>query len=198
MIRNHTFKNVWVGPNKEELVIISEEEFPVKISLAYATKENITGSEIYKNPICALHPEAAQKLMNAALYAQSAGYMLIIFDAYRPYEAQERLWAFLPDDKYISNPYTTGSNHTRGVAVDLGLLDSNGCEIAMGTGFDEMTDLSHMDSPDLPTEFKKNRLLLMGIMLHAGFKEIKYEWWHFQLPNSNIYPFIKSDLIGVN
>ena len=77
------------------------------------------------------------------------------------------------------------------------LLDENGVELDMGTGFDAMEDASHHDYADLPALVQKNRLLLLGIMLHAGFRGIKSEWWHYELPNSASYPIIESTLVTV-
>lgn len=182
--------------SQAELTVITEQEYGVKIALAYATEQNFTGKLIYKNAVCALIPEAAACLKKAAEHARRAGMTLIIYDAFRPTAAQQKLWDFLPDPHYVTSP-EKGSAHTRGVAVDLGLLDSEGNVINMGTGFDDMTPLSHMDNESLPVEIVRNRALLMGIMLHAGFKEIKYEWWHYQLPNAFDYPLLDSDLIEV-
>lgn len=178
------------------LVCITEESHGVKISLAYATADNITGRKIYSNTVCALHPDAEQCLRKAVAHAQRAGFSLLIYDAYRPTQAQQRLWDFLPDDHYVTPP-TKGSAHTRGVAIDLSLVDKNGVALDMGTGFDDMSSLSHTDCQDLPEHIIQNRLLLLGIMLHAGFKEINYEWWHYQLPNAFEYPLLDSDLISV-
>lgn len=179
-----------------ELSIITEAEYGVKIALAYATTDNFTGKLIYKNAVCALLPEAAECLRKAATHAKRLGYTLIIYDAFRPRAAQQKLWDFLPDPHYITPP-DKGSAHTRGVAIDLGLLDANGNTIDMGTGFDDMTALSHTDCANLPHEILRNRAVLLGIMLHAGFKEIKYEWWHYQLPQAFDYPLIENNLIEV-
>ena len=34
------------------------------------------------------------------------------------------------------------------------------------------------------------RLLLLGIMLAAGFRHIDSEWWHYELPEAETYPLI--------
>lgn len=179
-----------------DLSIITEEDFGVEIALAYATTENFTGKLIYKNAVCALLPEAAECLRKAAAHAKRLGYTLVIYDAFRPRAAQQKLWDFLPNPNYVTPP-EKGSAHTRGVAIDLGLLDAQGQVVDMGTGFDDMTHLSHTDCAELPHEILRNRAILLGIMLHAGFKEIKYEWWHYQLPNAFDYPLLESDLIEV-
>ena len=58
------------------------------------------------------------------------------------------------------------------------------------TEFDAMEDKSHQFYPDLPVNVQRNRLLLLGIMLGAGFQAIPTEWWHFELPNADDYPLL--------
>ena len=67
----------------------------------------------------------------------------------------------------------------------------------MGTGFDDMSQRSHHDVVELPLEVQRNRLILLAIMLHAGFKEIESEWWHYELPDASSYPLIECDFIRV-
>lgn len=178
------------------LTIITEEDHGVVIDLVYATPDNLAGKVVYQEAVCALHPDAEACLRKAAGYALQAGFTLKVFDAYRPGKAQEIFWSVLSDAQYVSDP-SQGSNHSRGVAVDVTLLNESGQALDMGTGFDDMRELSHHDRKDLPSEVQKNRLLLLGIMLHAGFISIPSEWWHYELPNSRAYPMIDSDLVKV-
>ncbi len=178
------------------LKIITEDEFGVVIDLVYATPNNLAGQVVYQEAVCALHLDAEACLRKAANYARQAGLTLKIFDAYRPNQAQEIFWSVLSDAQYVSDP-AQGSNHSRGVAVDVTLLNGQGQALDMGTGFDDMQERAHHDRTDLPPEVQKNRLLLLGIMLHAGFRSIPSEWWHYELPNSRAYPMIDSDLVKV-
>jgi D-alanyl-D-alanine dipeptidase len=61
----------------------------------------------------------------------------------------------------------------------------------MGTAFDAMEPKSHQFYPDLPPQVQRNRLLLLGIMLGAGFKAIATEWWHYELPDAELFPLIE-------
>ncbi|MFA5704212.1 MAG: D-alanyl-D-alanine dipeptidase [Advenella sp.] len=178
------------------LSIITEQTHGVVIDLVYATPNNLAGKVVYQKAVCALHPDAEACLRKAANYARQAGMTLKIFDAFRPGKAQEIFWSVLSDAQYVSDP-AQGSNHSRGVAVDVTLLNEQGQELDMGTGFDDMQEHSHHDRNDLPPEVQRNRLLLLGIMLHAGFISIPSEWWHYELPNSRAYPMIESDLVIV-
>jgi D-alanyl-D-alanine dipeptidase len=90
----------------------------------------------------------------------------------------------------------TGSNHSRGTAIDLTLLDANGAPLDMGTGFDDMTALSAHFAADLPPAMHRNRLLLLGIMQAAGFRPIPSEWWHYELPGSRTLPLIEDGANG--
>ena len=93
------------------------------------------------------------------------------------------LWDFLPDPRYIADP-ERGSNHSRGAALDLTLVDAGGQALDMGTGFDDMTLASAHFHAGLPQAVQRNRLLLLGIMHAAGFAHIPSEWWHYELPGS--------------
>jgi D-alanyl-D-alanine dipeptidase len=86
----------------------------------------------------------------------------------------------VPDEQYVANP-AKGSNHSRGVAVDLTLVDSEGRELDMGTPFDDFTVQSHHGNQDISLKAQQNRFLLLGIMSAAGWDFYQCEWWHYQL-----------------
>jgi zinc D-Ala-D-Ala dipeptidase len=166
------------------LLPITSETHQVQIDLVYATDRNLTGKPIYKTAHCLLLEPAEAALRKAVGIAQSFGMTLKIFDAYRPPQAQKVLWDFLPDPTFIA-PLDRGSNHSRGTAIDLTLVDANGKELDMGTGFDAMVP-----------ESEHFRTLLLGVMLGAGFKYIKSEWWHYELPGSRELALIDNDESG--
>lgn len=176
--------------NTSPLVEIAPPEYPVQVDLIYASADNLAGTVIYRNTRCLLHTEAAACLRKASLLARQAGMTLLIYDAYRPAYAQQLLWQALPNPDYVRDP-RLGSHHTRGVAVDLTLIDEHGTPLDMGTAFDAMEPKSHQFYPDLPPQVQRNRLLLLGIMLGAGFKAIATEWWHYELPDAELFPLIE-------
>lgn len=179
-----------VNPAPSGLVLIEPPDYPVEIDLVYATSNNFVCLPIYAaDAPCLLHPDAAACLMRAAVAARRSGLALKVFDAYRPPAAQEVLWRLCPNPDYVADP-RRGSNHSRGVAVDVTLLDEQGAALDMGTGFDEMREQSHHDRPDLPAAAQRNRNLLLGIMLQAGFASLPTEWWHYQLPRATSYPLV--------
>ena len=169
-----------------ELVHIAAPEFDVDMALAYATPANITGKPIYRRAECYLLRPAAQALSRAIAQAARLGLRLRIFDAMRPTEAQWVLWNFNPDPEFLADP-RRGSPHSRGVAVDLTLLDGRGNALDMGTPFDAFTPLSHHGDKRVSPEAQRNRLLLLGLMTEAGWDFYRNEWWHYQLFDARQY-----------
>lgn len=171
------------------LVEIAPPIFAVVRDIAYATADNITGKPVYQRPGCYLHPDAAEKLARAIDLARALGLSLKIFDAYRPTEAQWALWNAKPDPDFLADP-RRGSPHSRGVAVDVTLLDEAGRQLDMGTPFDAFMPQSHHGRTDVSVAAQRNRLLLLGLMSAAGWDFYRNEWWHYQLFDSRRYPLI--------
>ena len=174
------------------LVEITPEEFGVTLDIAYATARNFTGRPVYSRPACYLHDEAAKALGRAVHLARGIGLGLCIFDAFRPKEAQQLLWEHTPDPEFLADP-RKGSPHSRGVAIDLTLLDGDGTPLAMGTAFDAFTPLSHHGCTDIDAEAQRNRFLLLGLMTAAGWDFYRNEWWHYQLFEARSYPLLGND-----
>ncbi|WP_417789434.1 D-alanyl-D-alanine dipeptidase [Terasakiella pusilla] len=169
------------------LIEITEQTHDVVLDLKYATNDNFTGEPVYAKAHCYLHEEAEALLRVAIEIAARQGYRFRIFDAFRPSEAQWKLWNHTPDDEFLADP-RRGSPHSRGAAIDLTLMDENGEDLDMGTGFDAFTPLSHHGNPDVSPEAEKNRLILMGIMTTAGWDFFRNEWWHYQLFDARRLP----------
>jgi D-alanyl-D-alanine dipeptidase len=178
------------------LVEITPASHDVRIDLRYATADNFTGKPVYRRAArCFLHPEAAAKLAVAATLAKTQGYRVTIYDAYRPSEAQWKLWEHTPDPDFLADP-RRGSPHSRGVAIDLTLCRWDFTPLDMGTAFDAFTPRSHHGRTDIHAEAQRNRLLLMGIMTTAGWDFYRNEWWHYQLFNSRSYPLFSDKDAG--
>ncbi len=105
---------------------------------------------------------------------------LIVYDCYRPQEAQEYAWSIMPDPRYVANP-ARGSMHTKGKAIDVSLADKNGAPLPMPSHFDAFDESAHPSYQCKNDEAHKcqNRDLLRMLMLESGFKGISSEWWHF-------------------
>ena len=163
----------------------------IRVDLRYATPNNFVGRDLYSPYDCAwLHVEAAQALERvvAWLAARRPDLTPLVLDALRPQRVQQQLWDALEGTDlrlYLANP-ARGSIHSYGMALDLTLVDADGVELDMGTGFDDMTELSHPALEDgfvlagsLSEQQLANRRLLRAAMLQAGFLGINTEWWHF-------------------
>jgi len=163
----------------------------VNVDLRYASTRNLLGQDLYSPHDCAwLHAEAADALARSAqwLNNQHPQLRLCVLDAARPHRVQERFWAHVrgtPMERYFADP-ARRSIHSFGMAVDLTLVDQQGRELDMGTGFDDTTELSHPALEDqfaalghLRPEHLTHRALLRHAMQHGGWQGIATEWWHF-------------------
>lgn len=163
----------------------------IRVDLRYATANNFVGRDLYSPYDCAwLHVQAAEALERAVawLAARRPDLTPLVLDALRPQRVQQQLWDALEGTDlrlYLADP-ARGSIHSYGMALDITLVGADGRELDMGTGFDDMTELSH---PALEEGFLlagrlsqaqlDNRRLLREAMQQAGFFGIRTEWWHF-------------------
>ena len=165
----------------------------IAVDLRYAGPRNFVGRDLYGTLDCAwLHRQAAAGLEQAAqqLAREAPGHRLLVLDALRPHRVQIELWDFLDGTglrQYVADP-ARGSIHSFGMALDATVIDPQGRELDMGTGFDEMVELSHpalevrhLDSGALTPAQHANRRLLRDTLAAAGFRGIPNEWWHFEL-----------------
>jgi zinc D-Ala-D-Ala dipeptidase len=163
----------------------------VQHDLRYASTNNFAGRDLYGAMDCAwLRREAAEGLQKSAawLATHQPAWRLLVLDALRPQRVQEAIWRDVqgtPMAPYFADP-ARGSIHSYGMAVDVTLVDAQGVEADMGTGFDEMTLASHpalqaqhLASGVLTAVHVQMRQRLHDAMLHGGFAGIQSEWWHF-------------------
>jgi len=160
-------------------------------NLRYQTYDNVFHDVLYSEDFEAvLHEEAFVCLEKAIAIAQNENLIFKIWDAYRPFSVQEKMFEVIGDSNFISNPATGSVPHCRGVAVDLTLCDSAGLELYMGTDFDNFTELAFYTSENVSSIARNHRMLLREIMTLAGFDSYDNEWWHFQLFNPRTYDII--------
>jgi zinc D-Ala-D-Ala dipeptidase len=151
----------------------------IDIALPYATTNNFVNTKLYACPRCFLRTEVAIAIQRAHVQLQQQGYGgLQMLDCYRPQPIQEKLWEIKPDPNYVANP-KTGSDHNRGIAVDLTILDRQGQPLDMGTPFDEFSPKTHHTYTQLSAEVVEHRLLLKDTMANVGLRHINTEWWHY-------------------
>jgi zinc D-Ala-D-Ala dipeptidase len=151
----------------------------IQLDLRYATDNNFVKTKMYDCGRCFFRPEAATALAKAHKLLKDKGLGgLKMFDCYRPRPYQQRLWNKKPDSRYVTPPWK-GSQHTRGLAADLTIVDKNGNELDMGTPFDTFSEKAHSGCQDLPKTVLENRKILREVMDKVGFNSITTEWWHY-------------------
>jgi D-alanyl-D-alanine dipeptidase len=62
----------------------------------------------------------------------------VVYDAYRPQQAQAQLWDACPNPEYVVD-VAIGSNHSRGTAIDVTLMDEHNNLLDMGPGLTKCT-----------------------------------------------------------
>ena len=174
---------------------ITPETHNVELTIAYATPDNFTGKPVYARPGCYLHADAEALLVRAIGLAARQGWRFRIFDAFRPSEAQWKLWEHTPDPVFLADP-RKGSPHSRGVAIDLTLIDAaTNRPLAMGTPFDSFTAMAHHGNTDVPEKAQENRYRLLGLMTAAGWDCYLKEWWHYQMFSPRDYKVLGDDAL---
>ncbi len=154
----------------------------------YATRQNFTGEVLYGLPRLWLQRDAAIALSRVQQRLQESGLGLKVYDAYRPFSVQQKMWDLVRDDRYVSNPAKNRGRHTRGTAVDVTLIDRMGRELPMPSDYDDFSPRARRNYQGETDEQKRNRQLLETVMAQNGFVPYPDEWWHFDLKDWEKYP----------
>ena len=169
-----------------DLVDIMELDSTIVVELRYATEDNFLEDTLYSANICLLRKAVAERLVKVHQSLRQKGFGLKIWDGYRPLSVQKKMWKKLPDPRFVANPQR-GSNHNRGAAVDVTLVDLKGNELEMPTEFDDFSPKAKSDYPYANEQAKRNRKILQDAMRSQGFRTISSEWWHFNDKNCRKY-----------
>ncbi len=170
----------------------------IEVKLKYATSDNFSGKALY--PICFNKAYCEKTTAEAVVHANeylgkiAPGKHLLIWDAARPISVQKKMYELVCGtqfEQYVAKPdsqNTIGGFHNYGLAVDLTIVDEYGIPLDMGTGFDAFIPSSHplnelhlLKTGEISIEAYANRMLLFHVMGRFGMLPYKYEWWHFQL-----------------
>ena len=151
--------------------------------MKYATSDNFLKAQVYDCPECLLRLKTVKSLLAANRSLVKMGFKIKLFDCYRPLDIQKKMWKIVPNPSYVADP-AKGSIHNRGGAVDLTLVNANGKELDMGTGFDFFGVEASHDYPNLSQEIKDNRRFLKKIMMAHNFEALDSEWWHYTLKSA--------------
>ena len=175
--------------------------------LRYFTTNNFMGMKVdgYEANYAILTKEAATALSKAADELREKGYVIKIYDAYRPQRAVDNFvrWAKTDDQRNKQDYYpdfakeslfptyiARKSGHTKGSTIDMTICYKDTKEeVDMGGHFDYFGPPSHpsfigkYSGGEVTQEHKKNRMMLRDVMVRHGFKPYDSEWWHFTLKN---------------
>ena len=147
----------------------------------------------------------AAKLTTVASSLKKRGYLLLVYDVYRPMSAQNQLSeafqnAYESNDdikagvgEWPLNWYVASgaSGHNYGTDIDVGLCDLEGNPLQMPSEFDAFDERGHLTDqpigaseiqPDLYCETVKANeacIVLHDEFRKTGCTELASEWWHF-------------------
>lgn len=159
------------------------------LEVRYATEDNILKKAVYPKARIYLRRSVAEKLAVAAERLRKDGFLLKLYDGYRPLSVQKRLWEAFSDPRFVADP-KRGSSHNRGAAVDAGLARLDGSPVELPSDYDAFGDSARYGYPGAAPEARKNARLLRRAMVKAGFSPYKNEWWHFSDPRAKHWPIL--------
>lgn len=167
-------------PEDDEYVLVNKYIPDIYVELMYATDNNFTGVRIYDFTDAYLRYGTVKKLANVQKELKEQGYSLKIWDAYRPFEAQQKLWEVYPDPNYVANPADGMKKHNLGGTVDITMVAADGSVISMPTEFDDFSLKADRDYSDIEDEEAvKNVMILQNAMENNGFTGYQGEWWDY-------------------
>lgn len=167
-------------PEDDEYVLVNKYIPDIYVELMYATDNNFTGVRIYGFTDAYLRYGTVKKLANVQKELKEQGYSLKIWDAYRPFEAQQKLWEVYPDPNYVANPANGMKKHNLGGTVDITMVAADGSVISMPTEFDDFSLKADRDYSDIEDEEAvKNVMILQNAMENNGFTGYQGEWWDY-------------------
>lgn len=173
--------------------------------LRYATDNNFMGERAdgYEANRAIMTRQAAQALKEAADELREMGYLVKVYDAYRPQQAVDHFvrWSKTKDQRNKATYYPTldkaslfgryiarRSGHSKGSTIDMTICyKESGEEVDMGSHFDFFGPPSHTmflgkySGGNVTKKHQENRLMLQNVMTKHGFKPYTNEWWHFTL-----------------
>ncbi|MHB8420517.1 MAG: D-alanyl-D-alanine dipeptidase [Myxococcales bacterium] len=162
----------------------------LRVDIRYATSRNVVGRPLYRSARCLLLPEVARALARAQAALRGRGLGLLAWDCYRPLSVQRELWKVYPHPGFVANP-ARGSNHNRGAAVDVTLVDGAGHQLEMPTDFDSFEPQAFQGATaGVSPEAQRHREILRAAMLAAGFHSIRKEWWHYDIAGALGLPLL--------
>ncbi|QMV39964.1 M15 family metallopeptidase [Cohnella cholangitidis] len=182
-------------------VYLDEEVPDAKFEIRYYSDYNFVGERIdgYKAPVPIISSKAAIALKEVNDELRRKGYVLLVYDAYRPQKAVNHFirWAKDAKDTKMKKEFypavdktkvfklgyvASKSGHSRGSTVDLTLVyEKTGKPVDMGSPYDFFGDISGHGTKLITEKQTANRNVLKNAMVKHGFKPYDKEWWHYTL-----------------
>lgn len=167
-------------PEDDEYVLVKKYIPDIYVELRYATENNFTGVKIYDFTEAYLRYGTVKKLAQVQKELKQQGYSLKIWDAYRPFEAQQKLWEVYPDPNYVANPANGMRRHNLGGTVDITMVAADGSIIPMPSEFDDFSLKADRNYSDIDNEEAVNNvMILQKAMENNGFTGYQGEWWDY-------------------
>lgn len=164
--------------------------------MKYATQGNFVGSVLNgyspdgNQNACVLHKKVvdALKKAQAELKKKSPHLSLMVYDCYRPTQAQDQMRKKVQNGSYVSQGV---SKHSRGIAVDVTIIDTRRGRqtLNMGSAFDTFGRAAHYSGdghnhshdPLLAATPAAHQWLLRDVITRSDrcMQPYSKEWWHF-------------------
>jgi zinc D-Ala-D-Ala dipeptidase len=173
-----------------EPVWLLTADFEGKMYADYIREHPDYGRVYLRSAVLERLQDAASKLPN--------GIKLVVRAGHRPVEVQKRLLQYVVDNyikqnpgvnpdwaleharTFVSDPEVKLPPHCCAAAVDVELFDTKkGKLLDFGSPLNMDNEISTLHSSGITLAQKENRMLLLRIMLEAGFASYYPEWWHF-------------------
>ena len=187
--------------SQKDFVYVDEWVPGIRWDAKYATWDNFTGKPVdgYAANRMVGTRALCVALERAREGAESLGFGLLLWDAYRPQRAVDCFlrWSTQPEDgrtklrhyphihraEMFDKGYVAAkSGHSRGSTVDLTLYCLATGELApMGGDHDLMDPVSHHGATGITRVEARNRQYLCSVMETSGFTRYDHEWWHYTL-----------------
>jgi zinc D-Ala-D-Ala dipeptidase len=182
-------------PKPDDWVDVAAAIPSAVLDMRYASADNFTKQVVYPVARCLLRRSVADRLARAAATLAQQQRRLLLWDCYRPAAIQKLFWELVPDPRYVAKPVygkdgrvVSGSRHSRGAAIDVGLVDADGKPVTLPTAHDDFSRAAHRK------QAKKSagaaELAILDAALTAeGFRGMPTEWWHYDAPDAGNFPF---------
>jgi D-alanyl-D-alanine dipeptidase len=170
----------------------------IVLDIRYATTNNFTHKQMYKEAKAFARLPVVLALKDVEADLKTKGLGIKIFDAYRPYAITVKFYETALDTNFVADP-RKGSKHNRGCAIDMTLIDlKTGKELDMPTGFDSFSKKASANYPNLPKQELDNRELLKSVMSAHGFTVVQTEWWHYDFNGWSRFPLLDIPFSEIN